>query len=403
MDAHGQSAAENRGQAWLDAAFWAWGVFIVAVSVKTFVVPEKHSVYPMFAQGARHWWHDESLYADYSALDLDLFRYSPTFAVAMTPLAVLPDRLGGLLWNLLSIGVLVAALQRAVADVLPGTWSARQMGLFWGLTLVGAVRGIWSAQNNTLLIAFVLLAASAIARRRFWEAALLLAAAVFIKVWPLALVMLLVLWWPWALGSRFLAATAALAAVPFLTRPWQAVLAQYGDWGAILVQTRTRRWPSYRDAWTLWETTGAPHGPTAYLVLQLSGALGVLAWCLVKCRRSRDVRCRLTCILAAWVAWQMLLGPGTERQTYMIMAPVTAWAVVASVAQRRGRTLALAAWLMTGLLGIGGLERALEPHSTPAQAILPLGALVFAVWLVQHRWEDEPEAGPAWATRSSSA
>jgi hypothetical protein len=385
MDADGQSGAENRGQAWLDAAFWAWGVFIVAVSVKTFVEPAKHTVYPVFAQAARHWWHDEPVYADYGrSLGLDLFRYSPTFAVAMTPLAALPDRLGGLLWNLLSIGVLLAALQRMLADVLPGSWSRRQMGLFWGLTLVGAARGIWSAQSNTLLISCVLLAASAIARRRFWQAALLLAAAVSIKIWPLALVMLLVPWWPWALGSRFLAAGATLAAVPFLTRPWPYVLDQYRGWAAMLIDTRTLRWPGYRDAWTIWEATGAPPHLDAYLGLQLIGGLAVLAWCLVQGRRNRDVRHRLTSILAAWVTWQMLFGPGTERLTYMILAPVTAWAVVASLARRRGRTLALAAWLMTGPFGMGGLERALEPYSAAATAILPLGALVFAVWLVHN-------------------
>ena len=384
-----QLAAPDRTHGWLTAALWAWGVLAVAVSVKVLVQPEQHTVYPVFAQGARHWWRDRPLYADYGDLDLDLFRYSPTFAVAMTPLALLPDWLGGVLWNLLSIGVFLLALRRVVQDVLPGAWPPERMGLLIGLTLVNSVRGIWSGQNNTLLMACVLLACSAIARRRFWVAAVLLAAAAFIKVWPLALVMLLAVRWPWALGARFLAAAAGLAAMPFLTRPWPMVVEQYGRWWAMLRDTQWVRWGGYRDAWTVLEGTGMHVEPAAYRAMQLAGAAVVLGGCLWQWLRNRSEREWLTAVLGAWLAWQMLFGPGTERLTYMVVAPMTAWAVVESLAQRRGRTLAIAAWSMTGLLGSGGIERLLRPFTAAATAVAPLGAVVFVLWLVQHRQSPE--------------
>ncbi|MGQ9684612.1 MAG: glycosyltransferase family 87 protein [Anaerolineae bacterium] len=356
----------------------------LAVAAKAVVQPHQHSVYPVFAAGARLWWADASLYDEYEGLGL--FRYSPTFAVAMTPLALLSDRVGGVLWGLMSVGLLFWAIRRLVRDVLPGAWPPRQEGLLLGLALVNAVRGLWSLQSNALLIAGVLLAASLIARGRWWPASLLLACATFIKIWPLAAAMLLMAGWPRQLIGRYAACAAGLAMVPFLTRPWGVVLRQYGDWWAMLARTRVVRWPGYRDAWTIWETLWPPVEAHLYIVLQLLTALGVLGWCAWQYRQTECVRRRLTAVLAIWTAWQLLFGPGSERLTYLIVAPLTAWAVVASRGLLR-RLLAFSAWLMTGLLGTGGVQRAVEPLAPGAVVILPLGVAVFVIWVLAHRWE----------------
>ena len=110
-----------------------WASLAAAVCVKTMVClgTDPHSVYPQFAASSHHWWADKSLYADYAETErIDGYRYSPAFAVAFTPLAYLPARLGTMMWDVASIALLVWALHVFARDVLPGDWPPRREGLF---------------------------------------------------------------------------------------------------------------------------------------------------------------------------------------------------------------------------------------------------------------------------------
>ncbi len=203
MDAPSTQAAtatKVSGRTWLDRVFTLWIVLAVAASVKVLVQPTCHTAYPVFAVAAHHWWTDAPLYVDYAGLDL--FRYSPTLAVFMTPFGLLPHSLGGILWNLLGVGLLVWSTRMLIRDVLPGPWPQWREALLLGLMLVGATRGIWSGQSNALLISLIFFGVAAVRRQRWWSAAFLLTGAVFIKIWPLALVMLLAALWPRQLIPR---------------------------------------------------------------------------------------------------------------------------------------------------------------------------------------------------------
>ena len=68
-----------------------------------------------FAASSAHWWADQSLYDEYPGLDR--FRYSPAFAVAVTPLAALGPTAGGILWVWLGMAVYYAGLGRYARDV----------------------------------------------------------------------------------------------------------------------------------------------------------------------------------------------------------------------------------------------------------------------------------------------
>src|SRR3954454_13280782 len=98
-----------------------WVVVGVAISVRTAVSPDRHTVYPVFLNGAAHWLHDEPVYADYKPLDY--FRYPPVFAVAFAPLAPLDLVAGGVLWAWLNLAVYGAGLWAFARRVLPVTWT----------------------------------------------------------------------------------------------------------------------------------------------------------------------------------------------------------------------------------------------------------------------------------------
>ena len=258
----------------LRRALALWACLAVAVCVKTACADSHHSVYPQFAASSHHWWADKSLYADYSETEgIDGYRYSPAFAVAFTPLAYLPDRLGMMIWNVASIALLVWALHVLVRDVLPGDWPPQRESAFLTLTLVGSAVGIWSGQSNAIITASIMLALAAIVRQRWWAASILLAVPVFIKIWPLAIVMLLIVFWPRQLAWRFAVVCVVLALVPFLTRPPSTVAWQYREWYDGLTGPLQGRWGGYRDAWTIWEQLCAgPANHHVYMAMQLAAA-----------------------------------------------------------------------------------------------------------------------------------
>jgi hypothetical protein len=89
-------------------------------------------------------------------------------------------------------------------------------------------------------------------------------------------------------------------------------------------------------------------------------------------------------VLAAGVGYLMLFGPAVEFPTYAILAPMTAWGLLEAGEQRFGRLLMLAAYLMTGILGFGAVERALAGRWPLVAAMLPAGTLLFLAWLMAY-------------------
>lgn len=414
---------------YLRRALVLWACLAVAVCIKSAVSTDPHSVYPQFAAASHHWWADKSLYADYEKTEgIDGYRYSPAFAVAFSPLAYLPPRLGTAIWGVISIAILVWALHVFARDVLPGQWPPKREGIFLTLALPGSVIGIWSAQSNAIVIATIMLALAAIVRHRWWAAAMLLAIPVFIKLWPIAIVMLLLVFWPRQRAWRFAIACAALAIVPFVTRPPSTIAWQYHEWYAALTGPFQGRWGGYRDAYTIWETLHPPVNETIYRALQLLGAFAVFLWCCWQHRRlkatfagtgmevfvtrapsfsestsrqpppspSSNQECRfLVLILSIWAAWQLFLGPCTEQLTYGIIAPSTAWAVIVSFDEKRARWLTITACAMLALLPSGDIETAVLQVSPAGKALLPVAVLLFVVWLIWHeRCSSQPAASP---------
>jgi hypothetical protein len=379
-----------------------WAVLAIAVCVKTTMLGSEHSVYPVFVAGARHWWADKPLYVSYRQTeDIDAYRYSPTFAVALTPFYLLPGCLGAIAWDIVNIVFLFWALHVLVRDVLPGEWPPRREGDFLTLTLIGSIVGVWAGQSNALVLALIILGLAAVRRERWWTAALTLALPVFIKVWPIAIVLLLIACWPRQLIGRLLAVCGVLALTPFLTRPPDIVAWQYKEWYLSLLSPIQERWPGYRDAWTIWEQLAPLFRRDAdqityhfaFMAAQLATAAGVLGWCLWQRWRVFSTGHLLTVILAIWASWQMLFGPGTEQLTYGIIAPSASWAVLVSFAEKKARWLTVTAWAILALLAAGDIENLVLGIFSARKMLPPLGVVLFVTWLAWHERGTVSESG----------
>ena len=370
-----------------------WLGVAAAAAVRILVEPRAHTVFPLFAASATHWWADQSLYAAYPPLDH--FRYPPTFAVMMTPFAALGLRAGGILWTWVSMAVYGGGLGCFARDVLPAPWTRGRTACFLILVLLVAFAGIWNGQSNALAVGLLLLAASRLVRESWWTAAVLLAASVWTKLTPLAPALLLCALRPTRLAPRFAVALALGALLPFLTRPPDVVLSHYAEWLTHLASTGGGRWPGFRDGWTLWVLASHPFGGRGapllsvaplpggwYRALQLLSAAGTLAWCLWQRARGAGSRWLVSAALGMGMAWLMLFGPAVEHPTYAFLAPSLAWAVLQREAWPRGRWLSTAAYVLIAALGWDGPARQLLGDVPLLAAALPLGSLAFALWLV---------------------
>ena len=376
--------ADPQSREWFHLALRVWLVFSVVVTIKTFVSPDRHTVYTFFDQASINWWHGESMYvADTITTG---YRYTPTFAIALTPMAVLPREIGGSLWTLANVWMLYAALRVFARDMLGSWWSRRREAALLMIALVLSIRGFWAAQSNAMLLALVLWGGSLILRGAWWRAALCLALPVYIKIWPIAAALVLVACWPRQLAWRWLVFMVALAIVPLAAQRPAYVVGQYQEFGELLLGPCQARWSAFRDAWTIWEVVGTPD-PRAFRVLQLLAAGGVLAGCMWKRLTGAAAQRVVMAAVALWPAWQLLFGPASERNTYGLLAPAMALALVESRHTGRGRWLA---WLAMGcfVIGSGGIERSLAQYMPGAKAILPLGVVVYLGWFCCYGWRE---------------
>jgi hypothetical protein len=367
-----------------------WLMIALAVAVRTVVEPQHHTVVPILANSAEHWWTDRPLYADYKPLDY--YRYSPAFAVAATPLWLLGGRAGGIAWTVLNLGVYAAGLGRFRRDVLPGSWTPGRESLFFVLAAAGGLRGFWNGQSNALTVGLLLLGAAALARKHWWGAALWLAVPVLVKVTPVAVALPFCLLWPRRLAGRLALLLAVGLLLPFLTKSPDAVLGYYGEWVGHLTGSSGERWLGFRDGWTVWllfrhvllgasgelPLRAAIDAPW-YRAVQLATALAVLGWPLYLIRRGCDRRLLINVALGLGATWLMVCGPASEHATYVYLAPTLAWALVDPDAWPRGRWLTRATGLLVLVLGWGTLARALD--SVLLLGALPVGATLLAVWL----------------------
>jgi Glycosyltransferase family 87 len=402
---------------WIRLAVGLWVALAVAVCVKSITTKNDHTIYPILAWGSRHWWADQPLHAEYPGLTRDIYRYSPTFAISFTPLALLPDWLGSSLWGVLSVGTTFCAMRLFFREILPGSWPPRSEAYFLVLTAFGSMSGIWSGQSNSLILSMVIFAAVAIKHNRWWAACILLVLPAFIKIWPIMPALLLMVFWPKQLSWRLAVVGVAMLLIPFLTRPFHIVVEQYQEWYLSLLKQEQHRWGGFRDAWTILENLHLPISKRPYQVLQFFSLMPMFLWCFYERRRMQSFpvsqqaghdrnysaglpetteakagdatyRRLVTVLISIWVSWQLFFGPGAEQLTYGIIAPSAAWAVLTSFEERKNRLWTVATWLSLVLFSCGEFETPLTRLHPAFIMLLPLGVVSFVAWMIWHerRW-----------------
>src|SRR5262249_29704613 len=207
------------GDRWARGAVAVWLTILVAVGARSALQPRSHSLYPTYAAAGGDWVAGATLYRLQWEPHLDQYRYSPLVAVLLVPFHYLPERLGNVLWRLLNAAALLGAnalwLRRA-APVGGTPLTARQQAAVFLLIAPLSLSSLNNGQPNPLVIGLLLAAVAGAAGERWTLAAACVALAGALKVYPLALGLLLAAVYPRRFAPRFLLALGVAAALPFL-------------------------------------------------------------------------------------------------------------------------------------------------------------------------------------------
>jgi Glycosyltransferase family 87 len=272
--------------------------------------------YVIFRQSFAHLVAGRDLYVLYPTEYRDLFKYSPAFALFMAPLAVVPDFLGLVLWNLCNAGVLCVALWS-----LPSLTASRRLFAL-AFVAVEMVTSLQSAQSNALIAGLLILAFVQLERKQVFLATLCISLTVAIKLFGIVAFALLLLY-PGRGRAAFYAIAwlALLALLPlvvvdpaqleFLFRSWFDMLRHdEGISRGLSVAGWLFTW--FGREWKVFSLVA-----------------GVALFCAPLARLSmyRDQRFRAL-VLASTLIWVVIFNHKAESPTYVIaVAGVAIWCV----------------------------------------------------------------------------
>lgn len=270
--------------------------------------------YVIFKNAALHLAQGQDLYASWPDKQWDLYKYSPTFALAMLPLAKLPDWLGLCLWNASGALVLLWALRS-----LPVS-SQASAGMAW-IVLKDLLTNLQNSQSNGLVAALMILTVAYWERRQLVAAAAALALSFYIKIFGVAAAMLWILY-PHKTRSAgaIVGVAAVLALAPLLVTSPESLLGQYASWGRMLEQDHAS---SLGDSvMGLMEACLGMSGHKTWTVL--IGGLMLIAPLVRKSQYSNQTF-RLG-LLASVLLWVVLFNHKAESPTFVIAtAGVAVW------------------------------------------------------------------------------
>ncbi len=341
---------------WEKIALVVWFCILMAICGRVLVSPRVHSVYGNFADASRNWIAGADLYRVYDGEQRrfvpSAHRYGPLVAVLFLPFICLPDWLGGILWRLLNAAIYLFGLAWWSRAAVPLSLTGTQRAALFLLVVPLSIGSLNNGQSNGLVTGFLLVALAAAAAESWNVAGLYASLACLLKVYPIAIGLLLALLYPRKLAARLLLALVVGLALPFVFQQPPYVLRQYCDWFLLLWNDDRKEWPlliANRDFWLLCRVWHIPLSAGAYLAVQLSAALAVAGTCLASHRAAWPKRKVLMLALALGTCWMMLFGPATESSTYMILGPALAWTVLEAWLLKR------ATWIQTLLVLSFGL------------------------------------------------
>ena len=354
-----------------------------------------HSVIGTYLGAGRNWLAGNALYISKGSAG---FVYSPLVAALFAPFTVLPEAASHPLWLALSMAAFLWAVWAGLrAGLFPSVGKEAYAAVFL-LLLPLSLGNFNNGQVNPLVIALLLFAVVAVKGGRMTLAALCVAAAVYFKIYPIAMGLVLMVAYPKDFSWRFLLALLALGALSFVLQRPPYVLSQYQLWFATRMADTRHEEGIVRDLFIVFKALHIDVSERAHMAFQALSGAAIAALAVAGRFRFHWSSVRLLVAVFCLVdAWMLLCGPATESATYVMLAPAVAAAVVESFRKPLPAWLKGLACASLVILLLGtAINSFLQLEKTPlVMSVQPLGALVFAcfalVWICSDRFWSEPE------------
>ena len=310
--------------------------------------------YLIFKQSFYHLLSKQDLYVLYPAEHWDLYKYSPSFALAMGALAYLPDWIGLSLWNVVNALALFIAITR-----LP--LQDKKINLMLWFVLLELLTSLQSAQSNALMAGMLIGALTLMEKRRAGLATLLIVGATFIKVYG-AIGFAIFLFYPEKVKFILYAAlwSALFLVLPLVVLSPAELISQYESWAAMMSKDQS---VSYGFSVMGWLHSWFGLSGVKNLVILTGVILFFIP--VVRLRLYKEVSYRLL-FLAYMLVWVIIFNHKAESSTFVIeISAIAIWYFAEE--PTRWRTVLL--WLVFIFSSLSATD--LFPHIVRSQVMVP--------------------------------
>jgi len=293
--------------------------------------------YLIFKHSFFHLLKNQNLYLLYTDFDLDYFKYSPSFAVLMAPMSVMPDFLGLLCWNLLNVFVLFFGIYQ-----LPQIYN-KQKFFVVAFVLIELITSLQNSQSNGLMAGLIVLAFAMCEKEKIAMATLCIVLSVFIKIFGLVGFALFLLY-PNKIKAILytIGWTILLILLPLLVNTPTQLYQQYQNWLVLL-----------RDDYSV--SQGISVGGILYTWFGISAkqivfVVGAVLFCLplLRFRFYKETRFQLS-LLASILIWMVIFNHKAESPTFVIAVAGLAIWYISQPATLVNKILIVFAFLLTVL------------------------------------------------------
>ena len=364
------------------AALVLWSVVLLIIFARAALKPHENTVFATYAAAGQDWMAGRPLYSTVGG-----FVYSPLVAAFFAPFALLPAAVGNTVWRLLNVAVFASAVFYWLGSSLSPDRTRRRAGLVFLLLLPLALGNFNNGQVNPMVVGFLMFSIVAAQAARWNTSAGFVAAATYLKLYPLVLGLLLALMFPRKLAWRLLCALLLLGGATFLLQRPSYVLGQYHDWFLTRLQDDRHLYnqrAAPRDLWLLLHALHLPVSALAYKILQVATGALIAVYVVVARLRGRALASILANTFTLSICWMLLCGPAAESATYVILAPAvvfTCTGAAGSLLRAWSRVLAFISLALL-LVALAFNSFSHLNHTLAIMAIQPMAAALFAAMTV---------------------
>lgn len=285
-----------------------------------------------YYQAGKHWLHQQPLYDGQG----NMFVYFPTSAVLFAPLSLLSLHFFELSYRLLSILVITAGVFSFVRDTA-NSHVARVF--FWSLiaTIVLSQAALFVGQLHMMTTGLMLLGFSAIAREKWWTAAIWLTLALALKPTSLILFLLALALFP-KISVRLICCTLLTFLLSLILQSPHYVINQYSGFinsFHVAMQhdgKNPQQWATLFGAIAFY-TNHFIDGFSQFSIRIIAG-ISVYVLCL-RAKIMHDQKTAIYFIVLLGMCYLMLFNSRTENNDYVMVAPLMGYALAVAIAQKK--------------------------------------------------------------------